>query len=155
MPRPRALQKELHHLELVAENRSDKIGSAAFYTLDVIDTKTQSLLTHVSIMMAILAMFYGEASTTAEIRLAILVELMLYLIITLGCLRAVFLVAPTALDTTSEAILETRVREVARRRTAYRISLFATIAVTAAFLLTIATHEVLRIYPSLLRIPSA
>jgi hypothetical protein len=150
MPNPKYLQRELHHLELVAENRSDKVGSAAFYTLDVVDTKTQSLLTHVSIMMAILALFYGEANTTAGIRLAILVELILYLMITLGCLRAVFIVAPSALDTTSEAVLVTRVLECARRRTAYRISLFATIAVTAAFLITIAAHEVLRTYPSLL-----
>lgn len=148
MPRSNYLQRERHHLELLAENRSEKIGNAAFYTLDVIDTKTQSLLTHVSIMMAILAMFYGHTATTLSIRLAILIELILYLLITLGCLRAVFIVAPSALDTTSEAILDARVLEVARRRTAYRISLFATIVVTAAFLLTVVAHEVLLAYPS-------
>ncbi len=137
-------QAEMQHLEIMAEHRSNKIGSAAFYTLDVIDTKTQSLLTHVSIMMAILAMFYAEASARAEVRLAILIELLLYLMLTLGCLRAVFIVAPAAFDETNEIVLERRVREVTRRRRAYRISLFATIAVTFAFLVTIATHAAIR-----------
>lgn len=141
---PKHLKKEFRHLEIVAEHRADKIGSAAFYTLDVIDGKTQSLLTHVSIMMAILAVIYSDGGVQGEIRLAILIELILYLAVTLGCLRAVFIVAPSRMEWTTSNMLEVRVRECARRRTAYRVSLFVTIAVTLAFLVTIAIHATKR-----------
>ena len=138
------MKREFRHLEVIAEHRDGKIGSAAFYILDVIDGKTQSLLTHVSIMMAILAVIYSDGGVRGEIRLAILIELLVYLAVTLGCLRAVFIVTPSKTENATSNMLETRVRECARRRTAYRISLFVTIAVTFAFLITIGIHAASR-----------
>jgi len=144
MPKSKSVDKEVRYLEIMSEQRSGTIGGSVFYILDTIDTKTQSLLTHVSIMMAILSMFYADSGASHEIRLAVLVELLCYLVITLGCLRAVFIVTPSEVDVPSETVLEARIQEVVRRRKAYRISLFSTIAVTFAFLVTIATHAVIR-----------
>jgi hypothetical protein len=100
-------------------------------------------------MMAILALFYGEATADPWIKLVILSELMLYLVVTLGCLRAIFIVMPTDVNVSSRSVLNKRIMECIIRRNVYRFSLIATILITIAFLLTVATQAALRGLPQI------
>jgi hypothetical protein len=133
--------EEAHlYLEHISEMKSTKVGEAASYYMDAIDNKTSSLLSHVSIMMAILSIFYATITEHSLIRSALLVELFFYLIVTLGCLRSIFIFGPGGKQSTVDDIIQLRVNEVISRLRAYRWSLSVTIVTTLAFIATMAIH---------------
>lgn len=103
------------YLESISEMKSTKIGNAASYYMDAIDSKTSSLLAHVSIMMAILSIFYVTMPQHSLIRSALLVELFIYLIVTLGCLRSIFIFGPSDKHFTLDEMIDLRVNEVVSR----------------------------------------
>ncbi len=74
--------------------KATKMGEALFYELDTVDSKTASLLTHVSLMLAVLAIFYSAMKIGSIISLIASLELFAYLIIAIGCLRAIYIVGP-------------------------------------------------------------
>lgn len=71
-------------LESIAKLQDDSLGRAMFYELDTVDSKTSSLLTHVSLMMAVLSVFYSGMKDAPFFKSAILIELIVYLFVTLG-----------------------------------------------------------------------
>jgi len=124
----------------MSEMRHSAPGDSVFYELDTIDNKVSSLLTHVSIMMAILAIFYTSLSNDLVMRHIVIIELLLYLIATLGCLRGIFMVGPHARLLEYDAILLDRIKVVSYRFRAYKFSLFLTIVTTVAFMFTLIFH---------------
>lgn len=129
-------EREREFQRILGELLVQPTGRGAFYTLDVIDAKTQALLAHVSIMIAISALVYADGSQAPFTRYAVLAEMVAYLLIALGCLRSITILSPTQVKH-SDDLLELRLRLVLKRRTAYRTSLLATVTVTIAFLLTL------------------
>jgi hypothetical protein len=53
------IASETEFLNGIAKIKGSVLGSALFYEHDTIDAKTSSLLTHVSLMMAVLSIFYS------------------------------------------------------------------------------------------------
>ncbi|GAB4193563.1 MAG: hypothetical protein Tsb002_24150 [Wenzhouxiangellaceae bacterium] len=114
-------------------------GTAVYYWLDVLDNKTSTLISHVSLMMAVLAVFYGETSPGTTVRSLIIVELFLYLVIALGCLLVVFVIKPNDLHATPDDELSNSISVLIRRRKMYNVSMIATWTVTFFFMATLAT----------------
>jgi hypothetical protein len=128
------------YLESISDMKASKIGDAASYYMDAIDSKTSSLLTHVSIMMAVLSVFYATMHQNSFVKSALLVELITYLIVTLGCLRGIFVFTPKDKQESLQKTIELRVNEVVLRLRAYKLSLYVTIITTIALIITLSCH---------------
>jgi len=136
----RRASEMLRFLEATASMRDSRIGTAAFYMLDRIDQKTGTLLMHVSIMMGMTVIVYDRHAATFFIRLALQVELVAYLLITLGCLWAISMARP---GTPRAVVTEPAPAELGRvhaRITAYRGCLFATLVTTLLFIATFVAY---------------
>ncbi len=137
--------KQLKDVRLYLLHLSDikgkGIGSATVYYMDAIGQKTSSLLTHVSIMMAILSIFYTTTGQHDPIRGALLLELFLYLLATLGCLRSIFICDLDSDRNDLDEMTDIRIKEVLYRLSAYKWSLRVTIFTTIAFIVTLAIHS--------------
>jgi len=123
-------------LESTADLQQSRIGAAAFYTLDRIDQKTGTLLTHVSIMLGMTALVYTRLTAARFIQWALEIELLVYLTITLGCLYAIVMANPKALQIDPSLEMEEGLMRVFRRLTVYRACLFATLINTLLFMAT-------------------
>jgi hypothetical protein len=134
------LDKVRAYLDSIAAMKKTPTGKGASYYMDAIDTKTASLLAHVSIMMAILALFYYKAEAGSYTGKAFAVELIFYLLVTLGCLRSIFIFGPNGQQLGMEEMLDVRAKEVDTRLRFYRTSLWTTVIVTAAFIITLIYH---------------
>lgn len=130
----------LRFLEATASMRESRIGAAAFFMLDRVDQKTGTLLMHVSIMMGMTAIVYDRHASTLLIRLALQIELVAYLLITLGCLWAISMARPgKAREQVTEPVSGELTR-VHARITAYRCCLFATLVTTLLFIATFVAY---------------
>ena len=135
-----SLKETRDFLEAMAELKSNELGQTIFYELELVDSKTAALLSHVSIMMAVLSVFYAAMSNDQALRPVILIELFLYLSLTLGCLRSIFMFGPTETSYELENMLEWRIRAVNARVRFYKISLSLAIIITVAFMVTLFWH---------------
>lgn len=115
----------------------DGKGAAVYYWLDVLDNKTSSLLSHVSIMMAVLSIFFGETEAGTLVRTLVVVELFCYLLISLGCLLVVFVITPNDNHASADEELERSIAVLMWRRRMYNVCMVATWVVTFAFMLTL------------------
>ncbi len=131
------------HFEEITDARETKAGKAAYYFMDIIDAKTAPLLTHVSIMIAISGLFYSLAKNI-YISNAILFEMIMYLVITLGCLRAIFIIRHDG-NEDNAGLVPKAIDEARVRRIAYRYSLYATIVTTIAFIATLVVYQILHL----------
>lgn len=132
-------------LESTADLQQSKIGSAAFYTLDRLDQKTGTLLTHVSIMLGMTALVYTRLATVPAIQWALEIELLIYLTITLGCLYTIVMAKPGTLLIDPSIEIERGLNRVFRRLRAYRTCLFATLINTLLFMGTFIAESHLRL----------
>jgi hypothetical protein len=132
-------------LEAIAKIRRTPQGQALFYELDTVDNKTQSLLTHVSLMMTVLSIFFAvfHGKEYVYMRFALLFELLIYLLVALLCLRAIFMVGPGDQAGSVEAILRDRIVAVQHRVQTYKICLLVAMVTTVVFVMTIVLHLVM------------
>ena len=137
MPADPNIERERAFLNNIARLKEISFGEALFYELDSIDGKTTALLTHVSIMMAILAIFSNLFKDQPAIRLAAYLELFAYLLITLGCLGSIFMVGPGRRRRHPAGFRNDVVKTCRRRRLIYTVSLRAAFAVTVLFVFTL------------------
>ncbi len=137
---PSDFEQTKSFLVSISTMRGSSPGDALFYELDTVDNKVSSLLSHVSIMMAILALFYSNMDKSDPSRIAILAELCIYLLVTLGCLRGIFMIGPENQVGEYEEILNKRIEVVCRRVRAYKYSLLVTVFTTIAFIFTLIYH---------------
>ncbi|MDX2265254.1 MAG: hypothetical protein NW215_09820 [Hyphomicrobiales bacterium] len=120
-------------------------GRQVYRHMDIINIKTGSLLTHVSLMTAALGLFASRfiadgAFTTFQV--AILIELLAYVTISMGLLFCINITSPATFYGRSSingdvAFEDKIVRIAARRRNIYNACLKTTIALTLIFLLTL------------------
>ena len=120
------------------------------HQVDVIDRKTSALLTHVSIIIAVIA-FLAEKSSLGPLRYIYSAELVLYIAVAVACLRCVRIIGPHSLmkrsisytttgsgiDDIKRKVLELYRTQVQSRRELYRLILDITVIITIALLITI------------------
>lgn len=128
------------YFEGISAMKKTPKGEALSYYMDAIDTKTASLLAHVSIMMTILSIFYYKFDNSL-IRYALVVELAMYLCVTLACLRGVWIFGPDGRERTTEDLINQRIREVEVRIKCYKGGLYTTFFATIAFIITLIVHN--------------
>jgi hypothetical protein len=80
-----------------------------FKLMDAVDAKSAALLTHISLIFAVLSITYASLeSTSAAFARIILIEIVVYLLITILCLRCItmtsFKVDKGAMDTEMQTI---------------------------------------------------
>jgi len=125
------------------EARSTAEGRSMFYILDVIDQKTSSLLTHVSVMVGVVSFLFGRHNSGLY-HYIYLAELVVYLIVTLGCLRAIFITNERSEQSHDAAeLLEANINETDRRRRIYILSLDVTIKTTFVLVLTLIIESII------------
>ena len=118
--------------------RASDYGETIFLYLTAIDQKISALLTHVSIMLAMTAIFYSEALPAWK--LVIGGEMVAYILIAIGCLTCVNIRSPkksvhTSIDAQKEAL-----EIVCYRLKVYKVCWFSTIFVTICLLVTFSGH---------------
>lgn len=134
--RKEPLSAERAYLEGIARMKSISLGETIFYEHDAVDAKNTGLLTHVSIMIAFIALFYRELHVPM-LKLLATFELFLYLLITIGCLLAIRMVGPSDTDNDDNRLIRKRIAVNRARRRVYKMSLHATIVVTVAVVFTL------------------
>ncbi len=137
MPSVADIKTERAFLQNIADLKGISFGEALFYELDSIDGKTTALLTHVSIMMTILAIFSNLFKDQRIIGLAAYFELFCYLAITFGCLGSIFMVNPDRRRRHVGDFEGDIVKACRRRRLIYFSSLRCAVVVTALFAFTL------------------
>jgi hypothetical protein len=120
-------------------------GRQVYRHMDIINIKTGSLLTHVSLMTAALGLFasrFIEEPQFSVFEVSILVELVFYVSISMGLLFCINITSPATFyghssADSGEQFEEKIVRIAARRRNIYNACLKSTIALTLIFLMTL------------------
>ena len=130
-----------NNFSLLGKAKESNAGSAAYYIMDVIDSKTSSLLTHVSIMIDICGFLYPN-NNGALYRILILADILTYLLIALICLRTIFVVSYKKQGCTVNNIIISVCIEASRRRFYYKIALLLTITATM-FFAAILSYEII------------
>lgn len=135
-----------------AETR-DKVSQIKhiLYDMDIIDSKSSALLTHVSLMIAVLIglMIVGLGEEHYFIRLLLRVEIVIYIIIAMFLLRCVDIMGPPfrKLKTISKVVNIEYHKEVLLRRTIYQ-SMLRIVFLLTALLVLAAAFKYFIDYPS-------
>jgi hypothetical protein len=129
------LEKERRYLKFRAESKD--VWESGLSTLDIIDQKVSSLLTHVSVMIAALSMFSGTVITTGLAHYLMIFEIVIYVFVAIGLLRCIRLSGP---ELSLGSVEENMANEVCFRRRFYQFLLDVTIVLTLAFIMTIGLH---------------
>jgi hypothetical protein len=108
-----------------------------FQIMNALDTKASALLTHISIIIAVLSVIYTNGDKSEAIKSIIVIEIIGYLLLTFFCLRAVRMTSGLSNKGASET--EALQIELYQRRTAYNFASSGTIIITAIMMLTLLT----------------
>jgi hypothetical protein len=130
--------------EQLYESRRELLGGAKEYFLhdmSIVDTKSSALLTHVSVMIAVVAIFL-QTNPPRQWQTMLTIELTLFSLVAVVLLWCVDIMGPPRRQIPSESSEEvTRIyrKEILKRRAIYQLSLrtvrFLTLALIATVLL--------------------
>lgn len=137
----KTIAKEKEYYSLVADVDGTPHGPILSRTSDSLNSKISGLLSHISIMIAILSFFLSQMGDFKRIdffTFAITIEIIFYLCFTVGCLRGLFITSPRSLLEKGKESTNHIIMIIRRRRRIYLLSLKGTIIVTIAFLITLA-----------------
>jgi hypothetical protein len=157
------LKDEWRYFELVSTKiKEGRYGPQVIRHADILNQKISGLLTHVSVMIAALAIIFqtlygGKTSsgTTTDLsvpELLILTEMGVYVVVTLFCLKGIFLTTLRDFKDYEDRVLERFILIVAKRRKCYHIALFLTIMMTVAVVFTLISILHLGVLPRLIAI---
>ena len=123
-------ENDLEKIRLSAEDVSDKKRHRAFIfeIMNALDSKTAALLTHISLLVAVLSFYYTFKNPTGFLKFIILTEITSYLILTLFCLRSIRMTS--GLSDVSKDETKSLQIELYKRRSTYDFAASATIIVT-------------------------
>ena len=126
-------EEALH--EILARYGETSGVTSALSTMDTIDTKSSALLTHVSIMIAVITAFVVEEKQE-YFKVLLKLNLCAYIGVALMCLRNIYIFSP--FKNADDKLVRKRIFEIAdARRRSYKVSLLLTMAFTVFFLLSI------------------
>jgi len=124
------------------ENGNREERSFSFTLLGAIDAKTSALLTHISLIVAALSIFFSSVENSVY-KLVILSEICIYLLAAMLCLRCIRFKWPDITSQTS--ISDQDIIEVFIRKRMYDIASDITIFVTRCLILTFVTHIIIAV----------
>ncbi len=136
---------EQKYFDQMGEFATTESGRQVFRHMDIINIKTGSLLTHVSLMTAALGLFasrfIGEPMFSA-FEILILVELVIYVCISMALLFCINITSPrtfyiNGMLQDGQYFAERIVAIAARRRRIYNVGLRSTVGISILFLLTL------------------
>ena len=144
MSAPRASQKALddfrNYFAVIRRIRSDAVGESVLRTADILNTKVSALLQHVSIMTAIsFAMLIWSRGSDARLDvfdLIMIFEVCGYVVITLLCLRGIWVTDYRSFEGAMRHETERLVAIILNRRATYRAAVIGTFAITLCFMAT-------------------
>lgn len=126
--------------------RDRMLFDLSFGLFSALDTKTSALLTHVSLLVAAVAVIYTRAKPGSSYSYLLGVEFLLYLASTILCLRCIRYSMPKMGDVSSHRAQV--FQEILIRRDAYMLSSNIAIISTASFVITLIGHAFLTtLYP--------
>jgi hypothetical protein len=136
---------EQKYFDQMGEFATTESGRQVFRHMDIINIKTGSLLTHVSLMTAALGLFasrfIGELNYSL-FEILILVELVVYVLISMSLLFCINITSPSTFYSNGnlqdgEYFAQRIVVIAARRRRIYNVGLRSTVGISILFLLTL------------------
>jgi hypothetical protein len=137
------------YFERVASISETPAGEESKRHADVLNTKISALLTHVSLMIAVSAVFFDWASKPTGhlpfLEWMLLAEIVAYVLISLLCLRGIWITGYSSFLEHKGDPTEVFFKIVGARRTVYYIAISSTIFVTVAFLATLIGEAAVRI----------
>ena len=106
------------------------------YNMDIIDSKSSALLTHISIMFLVLGFFITDKGNPWFIHFLLLIEFIAYLVVSMVLLRCIDIMGPPfrQLPEDEEELKKTYYLEVALRREIYHRSIRTVYILTALFI---------------------
>lgn len=135
------LTSEANASYVKARKGNDPNTGGALYDMDIVDNKSAALLTHVSLIMAALALLIGQSD---DIRIVYVVEFIIYALIATTLLRCVDILGPpTRPHPQDEQAEEYWHLEAIIRRAVYQFSRRAVIFMTLAMCLTVLLEALL------------
>jgi hypothetical protein len=144
----KTLEQEKEYYAIIKRLRESEHGPFLGRVADIINNRTSALLTHISIMIAILSVILTQFGDFKKVDLfteLVTLEIVSYLIFSIGCLQALFIINPTTFFRYKEQISDYWCIILRRRRRIYLASLTGTIVVTVAFLITLLERVFFRI----------
>jgi hypothetical protein len=136
-----SLMDERKYLELESQLICEPLAKVAISTLDNVDSKTQALLAHVSMMIAVLSLFASFVITGGITKYLLIVEIIGYVIVAIGLLRCIWFIGPEmGFSTTVDEYNLKIIAETCFRRKLYLYLLTATIYITILFLVSVIAH---------------
>ncbi len=123
--------------KLFYESRNDtEAMKDILYDMDIIDSKSSALLTHISIMFVVIGFFLSETEKFSVINFLFLVEFVAYLMIAMALLRCIDIMGPPFRQPPEDKEERTQMYyfEVTLRREIYHRSLRLVYLLTAALI---------------------
>lgn len=127
------LQRDLEHQGAILTIRNSLFTA--------IDTKVGALLTHISLLIAILAIFYSMLATGVLYKIVLALEIISYLIATMICLRCLRFDLPD-LDDENDPRTRHAYHELMNRRALFTLALDITFGTTIVLVLTFFVHVI-------------
>ena len=136
------IKDEIKYVKFVCTIENDPDTSSILRLIDILNTKSANLLQHVSIMIAILSVFFAMSKLSTDgndIFLALLlIEITAYMAIALGCIRISWVTGPTnAINKDIKQFTKELHRIHKSRRKTHKNCVRVTWVVTFFFVLTI------------------
>lgn len=139
----KALSEERKYLQVQSQAKGETLANTSLYLLDIIDAKTQALLAHVSMMIAVLSLFATFVIKSGTAHFVLILEIIGYVVIAIGLLRCVRIIGPEmGFSTTADEYNDRIGAETCFRRRLYVTLLNATIYITVVFLIAVVAHYV-------------
>ncbi|WP_299889000.1 hypothetical protein [uncultured Ruegeria sp.] len=131
-----------------SEQREIPTAQACWDILDAIDVKATALLTHISLMTAIVGIVFVSFGESRVEQIVVLIEMIAYLILGVMCLQCFRLGQGRGSKLEEEVVIEGRLDEIAFRWDLHRFCLNATTLVTWVFVLSMVVHVFIGDLPS-------
>jgi hypothetical protein len=138
----RNVKWEQKYQELRSRIANTSVGDVAIESLGTVNNKTQALLAHVSMMIAVLSLFAGLVIRDGVGHYLVIIEIMLYVLMTIGLLRCIKIAGSEEYILTSSLtdVQSRMIGEACYRRQLYSHILTCTVYITIAFMLSVAFH---------------
>ena len=118
-----------------ARNKMEEI-SQILHDMEAIDSKSGALLTHISIMFAVLGFFLSDPNNHFLVQVSFLIEFIIYLVVAMVLMRCIDIMGPPfrELPEDQESLKETYYFEITLRREIYHRALRTVYVLTAVLI---------------------
>ena len=135
------IERERRFFESQSSAHKEVLENVVLRFMDNIDAKSSGLLSHASMMIAVLSISVATLDFSSALSAIVIFEIAVYIIASLGCLRGLCILSPAVVIIPDDYI-DAAIAEAALRRAVYVRSRAITAIATVAFLATMIIHFV-------------